>query len=194
MTAQQFSVGYVPGESTSGVFGGNSNWRGPIWMPVNYLLIESLRRFHRYYGDEFQVECPTGSGEFMTLAEIADELSRRLARLFLPDEHGSRPVFGQSPICRSRSELPREPAVPRVFPRRHRPRPRRLAPDRLDRADRAAAAQADAGDDRPGTDRRAARAPARIRRIANEFRHWLDIRRACFEAVASQPPRGDEFS
>jgi hypothetical protein len=98
---QQFSVGYVPGESISGVFGGNSNWRGPIWMPMNFLLIESLRRFHRYYGDEFQVECPTGSGEFMSLAGIADELSRRVARIFMPDEHGNRPVCGQSPIWRT---------------------------------------------------------------------------------------------
>ena len=62
-TAQRFSVGYVPGESTSGLFGGNSNWRGPIWLPVNYLLIESLQQFHHYYGDDFKVECPTGSGQ-----------------------------------------------------------------------------------------------------------------------------------
>jgi hypothetical protein len=92
----RFEIGYVPGESVSNLFGGNSNWRGPIWMPVNYLLIESLRRFHRYYGDEFTVECPVGSGRKLTLAEVADELSRRLSRLFLKDASGRRPVFGES--------------------------------------------------------------------------------------------------
>jgi len=91
-----FSIGYVPGESTSGVFGGNSNWRGPIWMPVNFLLIESLRQFHRYYGDDFTVECPTGSGRYLNLEQVAAELSRRLTRLFLRDETGRRPVFGDS--------------------------------------------------------------------------------------------------
>jgi hypothetical protein len=93
----RFSIGYVPGESTSGVFGGNSNWRGPIWMPVNFLLIESLRRFHRYYGDDFRVECPAGSGRYLNLDEVATELSSRLSRLFLIDEAGRRPVFGDSP-------------------------------------------------------------------------------------------------
>ncbi|MEQ8763116.1 MAG: glucosidase [Planctomycetota bacterium] len=92
---RRFEVGYQPGESESGLFGGNSNWRGPIWMPVNYLLIESLRRFHRYYGDDFRVEHPTGSGELRSLAEIADELSERLVRLFLKDESGRRPIFGE---------------------------------------------------------------------------------------------------
>ena len=92
---QSFSVGYQPAESTSGLFGGNSNWRGPIWFPVNYLLIESLQKFHYYYGDDFKVECPTGSGNFVTINDVADELSRRLTRLFLPDGHGRRPVFRQ---------------------------------------------------------------------------------------------------
>ncbi len=91
------SVSYQPAESTSGLFGGNSNWRGPIWMPVNYLLIESLQRFHHYYGDDFKVECPTGSGQFMTIAQIADELSRRLARLFLNGPDGQRPVLKYHP-------------------------------------------------------------------------------------------------
>jgi hypothetical protein len=91
---QPFTVTYQPAESDSGLFGGNSNWRGPIWMPVNYLLIESLRRFHSYYGDDFRVECPTGSGQFMSIAGIADELSRRLARLFLRDARGLRPALG----------------------------------------------------------------------------------------------------
>jgi hypothetical protein len=88
------TVGYTPGESDSGLFGGNSNWRGPIWMPVNYLLIESLRRFHCYYGDDFKVECPTHSGNLLSIAEIADELARRLSMLVLRDESGRRAVFG----------------------------------------------------------------------------------------------------
>jgi hypothetical protein len=87
-------VSYQPGESTSGMFGGNSNWRGPIWFPVNYLIIESLQKFHHYYGDEFKLECPTGSGQMMTLNEVAAELSRRLLKVFLPDSSGNRPVFG----------------------------------------------------------------------------------------------------
>jgi len=87
-------VNYVPAESQTRVFGGNSNWRGPIWMPVNYMIVESLRRFHDYYGDRFKVECPTGSGRMMTLWEVAEEISRRLMRLFLRDEHGRRPVSG----------------------------------------------------------------------------------------------------
>ena len=88
------TVSYQPGESDSGLFGGNSNWRGPVWMPVNYLLVESLRKFHVYYGDEFKVECPTGSGTFLTLAQVADELSTRLSRLFLPQADGRRPSLG----------------------------------------------------------------------------------------------------
>jgi Glycosyl hydrolase family 63 C-terminal domain len=86
-------VAYVPAESDSGMFGGNSNWRGPIWFPVNYLLIESLQKFHHYYGDDFKVECPTGSGKFLTIDEIARELTRRLTRIFLRDAHGQRPVL-----------------------------------------------------------------------------------------------------
>ena len=91
---QRFSVEYQPGESTSGLFGGNSNWRGPIWMPVNYLIIESLQKFHHYYGDDFSVECPTGSGRYHTIGEVAGELATRLTRIFLRDEDGERPVFG----------------------------------------------------------------------------------------------------
>ncbi|MBI5385596.1 MAG: glucosidase [Verrucomicrobia bacterium] len=90
-------VTYQPAESNSGLFGGNSNWRGPIWMPVNYLIIESLQKFHHYYGDDFKVECPTGSGHFMTINEVACELSRRLTRLFLKDESGQRPVLKYHP-------------------------------------------------------------------------------------------------
>jgi hypothetical protein len=93
---QSFQVGYVPGESTSGLFGGNSNWRGPIWFPVNYLIIETLQKFHHYYGDEFLIECPSGSGVHRTIDEVAADLSHRLARLFLRDSLGRRAVFGQS--------------------------------------------------------------------------------------------------
>jgi hypothetical protein len=88
------SVKYLPAESDSGLFGGNSNWRGPIWFPVNYLLIESLQKFHHYYGDDFQVECPTGSGNLVTIEQVAEELSRRLCRIFLRDAQGRRAVFG----------------------------------------------------------------------------------------------------
>ncbi len=88
---------YVPGESDTNLFGGNSNWRGPIWFPVNYLLIEALGRYHRFYGDSLRVECPTGSGRWMNLAQIAQELSRRLVKLFLPDADNRRPYQGDAP-------------------------------------------------------------------------------------------------
>jgi hypothetical protein len=91
---EEYRVAYDPGESTTGLFGGNSNWRGPIWFPVNYLLIEALERYHHFYGDSFTVEHPTGSGNRMTLLEVAGDLSRRLARLFLADGSGSRPAHG----------------------------------------------------------------------------------------------------
>ena len=91
----QYEVRYEPAESSTGLFGGNSNWRGPIWFPINYLLIESLQKFHHYYGDTFTVECPTGSGQSMNLAEVAAELSRRLSRIFLRGADGRRPVYGE---------------------------------------------------------------------------------------------------
>ncbi|WP_428331269.1 MGH1-like glycoside hydrolase domain-containing protein [Mucilaginibacter sp.] len=90
----EFSIKYTPAESDSGLFGGNSNWRGPIWMPMNYLLIESLQKFHQYYGDDFKIECPTGSGNFMNLQQVANELYTRVSNLFLRDEQGRRAVFG----------------------------------------------------------------------------------------------------
>ena len=92
----EYRVDYEPGESSTGLFGGNSNWRGPIWFPVNFLLIESLQKFHHYLGDSFTVECPTGSGRMMTLWEVAAELSRRMTRIFLRDEEGRRPVHGNN--------------------------------------------------------------------------------------------------
>ena len=91
-------VSYEPGESSSGLFGGNSNWRGPVWFPVNYLLVESLQKFAHYYGDGFTVEFPTGSGRRLTLDEVARQLSHRLSRLFLRDERGLRPVHGPSAV------------------------------------------------------------------------------------------------
>jgi hypothetical protein len=87
-------VGYEPAESTNGLFGGNSNWRGPVWFPVNFLIIESLQRFHYAFGSEFKVECPTGSGRMMTLWDVGSELSKRLGRIFMRNEEGQRPVYG----------------------------------------------------------------------------------------------------
>jgi len=94
---QEHVVKYVPAESDSDLFGGNSNWRGPVWFPVNFLLIESLQRFHHYYGDDFKVEFPTGSGTLIPLEQIANEISQRLVQLFIRDERGVRPVFGDNP-------------------------------------------------------------------------------------------------
>jgi hypothetical protein len=91
---QAFTVEYTPGESNTGLFGGNSNWRGPVWFPMNYLIIESLQKFHHYYGDDFTIEYPTGSGNFVTINGVAEELARRLWSIFLRDENGRRAVFG----------------------------------------------------------------------------------------------------
>jgi len=88
-------VDYDPAESRTGLFGGNSNWRGPVWFPLNYLLIESLQKFHHYLGEGFKVECPTGSGRYLTLWEVAQDLSRRLNSTFLRDQQGRRPVYGE---------------------------------------------------------------------------------------------------
>ena len=96
-SGQEFRVDYVPGESSTNLFGGNSNWRGPIWFPVNYLLIEALERYHYFYGDDLRVECPTGSGQWMNLAEVAQELSSRLVKLFLLNPQNRRPYQGDSP-------------------------------------------------------------------------------------------------
>lgn len=101
---QEFRVEYVPGEGNSGLFGGNSNWRGPVWFPVNYLLIEALERYHHYYGAEFRIEYPTGSGQLCTLQDVATDLSRRLVSLFLPDRRGACPCHGQHPRYRDDSD------------------------------------------------------------------------------------------
>ncbi|MFE1747368.1 glucosidase [Coleofasciculus sp. H7-2] len=98
VNGEQYRVDYEPAESSTGLFGGNSNWRGPIWFPINYLIIEALQKFHYYLGDDFQVECPTGSGQMMNLWEVATELSQRLIRIFLQDESGKRPVYGDLEI------------------------------------------------------------------------------------------------
>ena len=91
---QAHTISYQPAESQSGLFGGNSNWRGPIWFPINYIIIESLQKFNHYYGETLKVECPTGSGQMMTLGEVAAELSRRLIKLFLRNDQGERPIYG----------------------------------------------------------------------------------------------------
>jgi hypothetical protein len=94
INGNQLSLRYTPGEGDTAMFGGNSNWRGPIWFPVNYLLIESLQRLHHYYGDDFKIEHPTGSGQMKTLKEIAEDLSERMVNIFRKDKNGNRPVFG----------------------------------------------------------------------------------------------------
>jgi hypothetical protein len=91
---QEYRVDYLPGESNSGMFGGNSNWRGPVWMPVNAMIIRALLNFYLYYGDNFKIECPTGSGKMMNLFEVSKEIAGRLTRIFLRDERGRRPVYG----------------------------------------------------------------------------------------------------
>jgi hypothetical protein len=91
---QEYRVNYLPAESDSGMFGGNSNWRGPIWMPVNVMIIRALLSFYLYYGDNFKIECPTGSGKMMNLFEVSKDIADRLTRIFLRDERGKRPVYG----------------------------------------------------------------------------------------------------
>jgi hypothetical protein len=91
---QEYRVSYVPAESDTGMFGGNSNWRGPIWLPVNALIIRALLQYYTYFGDDFTVECPTGSGRKLTLYHVAEEIARRLANIFLKDSNGRRPVYG----------------------------------------------------------------------------------------------------
>jgi hypothetical protein len=94
VAGQEYRVDYLPAESNTGMFGGNSNWRGPIWMPVNALIVRALLNLYVFYGDEFTVECPTGSGQQMTLYQVAKEISDRRARIFLRNEQGQRPVYG----------------------------------------------------------------------------------------------------
>ena len=98
INGEDIKVEYWPGESQSGLFGGNSNWRGPVWLPINYLIIESLQKYHHYYGDDLKVECPTGSGNFMNLQDVSEEISRRLVSLFQMDNRGRRPIYGDNQI------------------------------------------------------------------------------------------------
>jgi hypothetical protein len=104
VNGEEYKVHYEPAESTSVLFGGNSNWRGPVWFPLNYIIIESLQKFHHYLGDDFKIECPTGSGNFMNLWEAAAEISLRLTRIFLKDDQGRRPVFGGTEIFHKEPE------------------------------------------------------------------------------------------
>ena len=136
-------VAYTPAESDSGMFGGNSNWRGPVWFPMNGLLIRALYEFHAYYGDTFRVECPTGSGRMMNLFEVGKEISDRLQRIFLrepyrPGQVGRRPVFGGTE--RFQNDPHWRDYVPfyEVLSRRQRRRPRRQPSDRVDGAGRCA--------------------------------------------------------
>ena len=98
---QEHRLDYEPGDSMTNLFGGNSNWRGPVWMPVNFLIILALKEYHKYYGDTFKVECPTGSGNMMTLDRVAEELERRLTNIFLADKAGNRAVFGSCELFNS---------------------------------------------------------------------------------------------
>ena len=91
----EYGIQYEPEESRTGMFGGNSNWRGPIWFPINYLLIEALEKYHHFYGDTVMVECPTGSGRMLNLKSVALEIATRLSRLFVRDENGKRACFGE---------------------------------------------------------------------------------------------------
>lgn len=100
-----FGIKYIPAESDSGLFGGNSNWRGPVWMPMNYLIIESLNTYHQYYGDDFKVECPTGSGNMMNLKEVANEIYDRVSRIFMKDENGRRAVYGNNEKLQTDAEF-----------------------------------------------------------------------------------------
>ena len=160
---QEYKVQYLPGESNTGMFGGNSNWRGPVWMPVNALMVRALLNLYSFYGDEFKVQCPTGSGQYMTLFEVAQEISRRLASTFLrelaPDSARRTAGLRRDRQVPGRSALARSDPVLRILPRRQRSGARRQPPDGVDRSGRPPARPVRAGRrQRPG-----ARARANIR-------------------------------
>ena len=142
-------VRYLPAESDTGMFGGNSNWRGPVWFPMNLVILRGLLQAHRYYGDRFKIECPTGSGNEMTLLEVCAEISGRLTATFTRDEHGRRPVYGGTRDVPGEPALVRPDPVPRVLPRRQRRRDRREPPDGVD-GNRRAAVPDDRGVPRAG--------------------------------------------
>ena len=132
---QQYKVQYLPAESNTGMFGGNSNWRGPIWMPVNVLILRGLLSMYAFYGDDFKVECPTGSGKYMTLFEVSKEIGRRLSRIFLRDESGQATGLRRNQEIPGRSVLARLHPVLRILPWRQWRGSGRQPPDRVDRAD-----------------------------------------------------------
>ena len=134
VAGREYRVDYEPAESSSGVFGGNSNWRGPVWFPVNYLIIESLQKFHYFLGDAYKVEFPTGSGRMVTLWEVAAELSRRLTHLFLRDANGQRPIYGGTEKLQNDPHFRDYVLFHEYFHARQRSRVGRLASDRLDGA------------------------------------------------------------
>ena len=113
----EYRVAYEPGESSSGLFGGNSNWRGPIWFPINFLIVEALQKFHHYFGEDYRVECPTGSGQMMTLWEVAQEISRRLSRIFLERRQWAAAGVRRRRALSERSAVARPDSVSRVLPR-----------------------------------------------------------------------------
>ena len=123
---------YLPAESDTGMFGGNSNWRGPVWFPVNTVMIRVLLQYHLYYGDDFRIECPTGSGKRMNLFEVSREIADRLTRIFLRDPAGNRPVYGGAGSSRPTRTGVIHPVL-RILPRRQRRRPRRYVTRRVGR-------------------------------------------------------------
>ncbi len=135
---QEYRVGYLPAESDTGMFGGNSNWRGPIWMPVNVLLIRALLQYYLYYGDNFRIECPTGSGNTMNLFEVAREIASRLTRIFLRDEVRTAASVRRRREVPARSLLAGSPVVLRILSWRQRRRHRCQPSDRMDRVGGAA--------------------------------------------------------
>ena len=134
---QEYKVQYLPGESNTGMFGGNSNWRGPVWMPVNALIIRALLNLYNFYGDEFKVQCPTGSGRYMTLFEVAQEISRRLTGTFPARRQGTAASLRRDRQVPERSALARPDPFLRVLPWRQRSGARRQPPDGLDGSGRA---------------------------------------------------------
>ena len=135
---QEYNVHYLPAESDTGMFGGNSNWRGPVWFPMNVVILRGLAQLHRYYGDRLKVECPTGSGHEMNLLEVATEIGTRLATTFTDDARRPPARVRWDREVPDRPALARPDPVSRVLPRRQRRRDRRQPPDRLDRHRRAA--------------------------------------------------------